>query len=121
MVLVVDDDASVRKALRRLFHAAGCDVDTFGSAAEFLAYDLLPEAGCVVLDICMPGISGLDLQKQLAVSNPDLPVIVITGHGDEEVRQRALQGGAIAVLDKPFDDQTLLDAVERAMARGKPS
>ena len=115
MVLVVDDDASVRKALRRLFHATGRDVETFASAAEFLAWDLPPDAGCLVLDTRMPGISGLDLQ-QLAVRNPDLPVVVITGHGDDEVRRRALDGGAIAVLDKPFDDQSLLDAVERALA-----
>src|SRR6058998_225135 len=121
MVLVVDDDASVRKALRRLFHATGRNVETFASAAEFLAYDLPPEAGCLVLDIRMPGISGLDLQKQLAMRNPDLPVVVITGHGDDEVRQRALEGGAIAILDKPFDDQSLLDAVELAMGRKRSS
>jgi FixJ family two-component response regulator len=118
-VLIVDDDASVRKALRRLFHASGHTVETFASATEFLACELPPDAGCLVLDIRMPGISGLDLQKQLAVRHPDLPVVVITGHGDDEVRQRALAGGAIAVLDKPFDDQALLDAVEQAMARGK--
>jgi FixJ family two-component response regulator len=121
MVLVVDDDASVRKALRRLFHAAGCDVETFASAGEFLAYDVPPDAGCLVLDIRMPGISGLDLQEQLAVRNPDLPVVVITGHCDDEVRHRALEGGAIAVLDKPFLDQSLLDAVELAMERRRSS
>ena len=121
MVLVVDDDASVRKALRRLFHATGRNVETFASAAEFLAYDLPPDAGCLVLDIRMPGISGLDLQKQLAMRNPDLPVVAITGHSDDEVRQRALEGGAIAILDKPFDDQSLLDAVELAMGRKRSS
>ncbi|PYO28517.1 MAG: DNA-binding response regulator, partial [Candidatus Rokuibacteriota bacterium] len=99
----------------------GRNVETFASAAEFLAYDLPPDAGCLVLDICMPGISGLDLQKQLAMRNPDLPVVVITGHGDDEVRQRALEGGAIAILDKPFDDQSLLDAVELAMGRKRSS
>ena len=117
MVLVVDDDASVRKALRRLFHATGYDVETFATAAAFLAFDLPPDAACVVLDIRMPGISGLDLQAQLTVLHPELPVIVITGHGDDEVRQLALTNGAVAFLEKPFDDQSLLDAVELAMQR----
>ena len=121
MVLVVDDDASVRKQLRRLFHASGYNVETFADATEFLSSDLPPDARCLVLDVRMPGISGLDLQSQLAVRNPDLPVVLITGHGDDEVRRRALENGAIAILDKPFDDQSLLDAVERAMARAKAS
>jgi two-component system, LuxR family, response regulator FixJ len=120
-VLVVDDDASVRKALRRLFRATGHNVEAFASAAEFLACELPPDAGCLVLDIRMPGISGLDLQEQLAARHSDLPVVVVTGHGDDEVRQRALENGAIAILDKPFDDQSLLDAVERAMTRGRSS
>ena len=107
--------------MRRLFHATGHDVETFASAADFLACELRPDAGCLVLDILMPGISGLDLQRRLAATHPDLPVVVITGHGDDEVRRRALENGAIAILDKPFDDQSLLDAVERAMARGTAS
>lgn len=107
--------------MQRLFRATGYNVETFASAAEFLACELRPDTGCLVLDILMPGISGLDLQRQLAVTHPDLPVVVITGHGDDEVRRRALENGAIAILDKPFDDQSLLDAVEQAMARGKVS
>ena len=114
-VFVVDDELSVRKALRRLFVSAGYGVETFASATEFLARDL-PAAGCVVLDIRMPGISGLDLQRQLGVRAPRLPVVIITGHGDDEIRQRALDGGAVDVIDKPFDDQVLLDAVGRAFA-----
>src|SRR5688572_1511319 len=115
-LFVIDVDLSVRKALRRLFRLAGYDVETFASATEFLAHDPLPLAGCVVLDIRMPGISGLDLQEQLASRRPQLPVVVITGHGDDETRQRALDGGAIDVIYKPFDDEVLLDAVARALA-----
>ena len=118
LVLVVDDDPSVRKALQRLFRSAAYPVETFASAAEFLAYDVPAGAACLVLDIRMPGISGLDLQQQLAATRPELPIVVITGHADAETRQRALAGGAVAVLYKPFDDQALLDAVARAIVRG---
>jgi two-component system, LuxR family, response regulator FixJ len=118
-VFVVDDDPSVRKALQRLFRSASYGVETFASASEFLALDVLPEAGCVVLDIRMPGISGLDLQQQLASKRPRLATVVITGHADEETRQRALDGGAVAVIYKPFDDQVLLDAVARGLAGTK--
>lgn len=119
MVLVVDDDASVRKALRRLFRSAGYDVEMFATGVEFLAHRPPQAPACLVLDVRMPGISGLDLQQQLATSNPGLPVVVITGHGDEDVRRRALDAGAAAILYKPFDDQALLDAVARAIARGR--
>jgi|SRR5262245_5274417 len=115
LVVVVDDDASVRKALQRLLRSAEYDVEVFASAAEALAGKRLGEAGCVVLDIRMPGISGLDLQRQLAGRYPRLPVVVITGHADEETRQRALAGGAVAVLYKPFDDEALLADIARAI------
>ncbi|HLY37099.1 MAG TPA: response regulator [Candidatus Binatia bacterium] len=115
-MLVVDDDASVRKALQRLFRSAGYPVETFASAADFLAHDVPLRGSCVVIDIRMPGISGLDLQQQLGARCPELPVVVITGHADAETRQRALDGGAVAVLYKPFDEEALLDAVTRAFA-----
>jgi len=120
LVVVVDDDASVRKALQRLLRSAEYEVEVFASAAEALAGERLGEAGCVVLDIRMPGISGLDLQRQLASRYPRLPVVVITGHADEETRQRALAGGAVAVLYKPFDDEALLADIARAIeSRGR--
>ena len=119
-VFVVDDDLSVRRALQRLFRSAGYGVETFSSAIDFLAHDVLPESGCVVLDIRMPGISGLDLQRQLASARPHLAVVVITGHADDETRRRMLDGGAVAVVYKPFDDEVLLDAVARALGRRSP-
>ena len=103
--------------MRRLFRSAGYPAETFASAAEFLAYERPPGVACVVLDIRMPGISGLDLQQQLATTRPELPVVIITGHADAETRQRALDCGAIAVLYKPFDDAALLDAVAQALER----
>ena len=120
-VLVVDDDASVRKALRPLLRSAGYAVEVFASAADFLAHPVPPGTGCLALDIRMPGISGLDLQQQLATTQPDLPIVVITGHGDAELRQRALAGGAVAVLYKPFEDEVLLEAVARAIGGGGPA
>lgn len=121
IVFVVDDDASIRKALRRLLRTAGCAVETFASASEFLALQDVPAGACMVLDIRMPGISGLDLQQQLAQTQPGLPVVMITGHGDTEVVQRALDAGAVAVLSKPFDDEALLDAVAKAVTLGHAS
>ncbi len=117
IVFVIDDDASVRKALQRLLRTVGRRVETFASAAEFLARESLPAWACVVLDVRMPGVGGFELQRRLATSHPALPVVMITGHGDDEVRQRGLDAGAIAVLDKPFDDQVLLDAVATALER----
>jgi FixJ family two-component response regulator len=114
LVAVVDDDASIRKALRRMLRASGYAVETFESAAEFLAQSSLLPA-CLVLDVRMPETSGLDLQRQLAESHPALPVVMITGHGSEAVRDRAVAAGAVAVLDKPFHDRRLLDAIERAL------
>jgi FixJ family two-component response regulator len=120
-VLVVDDDASVRKAVRRLLRSAGYLVEVFAGAGDFLAHPPPLDAGCLVLDIRMPGISGLDLQQQLAMTRPELPIVIITGHGDADLRQRALAGGAVAVLYKPFDDEALLASVARAIAGGAPS
>ena len=114
LVAVVDDDASSRKALRRLLRAAGYAVETFESAAEFLARSSFLPA-CLVVDIRMPETSGLDLQRQLAGSRPELPIVMITGHGSADVRERAVAAGAVAVLDKPFDDRALLAAINLAL------
>lgn len=116
VVAVVDDDASVRKALSRLLSTAGYAVETFTSAVDFLGHSFPPPA-CVVVDVRMPGMTGLALQHDLAAMYPRLPIVMITGHGSEAIRQRALDAGAVAVLDKPFSDQALLDALTDALAR----
>lgn len=117
-VFVVDDDLSVRKALARLMTSAGYAVETFSSAREFLDnghYQDVP--GCVVLDIRMPELSGLDLQQELKASAPTLPIIFITGHGDVPTSVRAMKGGAVDFLTKPFHDEDLLIIVAQALAR----
>lgn len=115
-VFVVDDDPSIRRALVRLIKSVGCDVETYPTAKEFLdAYD--KRAGCLVLDIRMPGLSGLELQEVLAERQIVLPIIFITGHGDVPMSVRAMKGGAVDFLQKPFNDQELLDAIQRALAR----
>jgi len=111
IVVVVDDDASVRRALARLLRSAGCAVETFGTASEFLERPASPVPSCLVLDVRLPGMSGLDLQARLALDHRELPIVFITGHGSGGLRQRALDAGAVAILDKPFDDRNLLDAV----------
>jgi FixJ family two-component response regulator len=114
IVGVVDDDPSMRTALRRLLQAVGCVVETFDDAEDFLAHGFRP-LGCLVLDVRMPGASGLDLQARLAATRPDLPVVMITGHPTADVHARALAAGAVAVLDKPFEEELLLEAVRRAL------
>lgn len=110
-VTVVDDDEAVRKALGRLFKSAGFGVETFASAAEFLRDGLRQRPGCLVLDVRMPGGTGLDLQQTLVESGWHLPIIFITAHEDEAARSLALERGAAAFLQKPFNDRVLLDAV----------
>ncbi len=116
VVFVVDDDASVRKALSRLLRSAGLRVETFASAQEFLLYDRPDASGCLVLDVQMPGLDGLELQRALNEANVSLPVIFITGHGDIPTSVRAMKAGAVNFLPKPFDDQDLLGAVRQAIA-----
>jgi FixJ family two-component response regulator len=117
-VFVVDDDASVRKALKRMVRSAGYCVTAFSSAAEFLDHDHHFEApGCLVLDIRMPGLSGLELQKHMAVAGIEIPIIFITGHGNVPACVHAMKAGAMDFLEKPFEDQALLDAVARAIAK----
>ena len=115
-VAVVDDDPSVRKALRRLLTAAGYAVETYNGAAEYVARRSTARVECLVLDVRMPAVTGLDLQRHLADTPGTPPIVMITGHGSPGVRERALATGAIAVLDKPFSDEALLDAIRRALA-----
>ena len=115
LVFVVDDDASIRKALGRLFRSLGMVVETFASAEEVLHALDHREPSCLILDLRLPGLSGLELQTQLAESGRHIPIVIITAHGDEHARQQALAAGAFGFLLKPFDEQTLLDAMERTI------
>ena len=117
-VFVVDDDASIRKALARLLASAGYAVETFASAREFLECGHHQDTpGCVVLDVSMPGLSGLDLQRELMAFTPPLPIIFISGHGTIPTSVRAMKGGAVDFLTKPVNDQDLLSVIKLAMAR----
>jgi FixJ family two-component response regulator len=117
MVHVVDDDAGMRKALGRMFEAAGYGVRTYASAGEFLIADKADEPACLVLDVRMPGPSGLELQSALARQEDPLPVVFLTGHGDIPMTVRALKAGAVDFLTKPVDKRTLLAAVDAALAQ----
>ena len=114
VVVVVDDDESVRESLPDLLREFGFTVLTFSSADEFLASDALERARCLVLDIVMPGMSGLDLQKELKSRGSKLPIIFITARKDEAIRKRVLDQGAVDVLLKPFSDTALRDALSKA-------
>ena len=118
-VFVVDDDVSVRDALRNLLRSVGLRVETFGSADEFLSSKPASAPSCLILDIRLPGRGGLDLQRQLAQSNREIPIIFITGHGDIPMSVRAIKDGAVEFLTKPFRDQDLLDAVNQAVERSR--
>jgi FixJ family two-component response regulator len=118
-VFVVDDDASLREALRSLFGSIGLKVETFGSASEFLASTLPDVPSCLVLDVRLPGLSGLDFQTELARANILMPIIFITGHGDIPMTVRAMKAGAVEFLTKPFRDQDLLDAVQMGIERDR--
>jgi RNA polymerase sigma factor (sigma-70 family) len=118
-VFVVDDDPSVRRAIKRLIGSVGLQVETFGSAPEFLSGKQSEGPGCLVLDIRLPGISGLDFQRQLAQANIHIPIIFITAHGDVAMTVRAMKAGAVEFLTKPFRDQDLLDAVHMALERDR--
>jgi RNA polymerase sigma factor (sigma-70 family) len=119
IVFVVDDDPSVRRAIKRLIGSVGLQVELFGSAHEFLHSKRSDAPSCLVLDIRLPGISGLDFQRQLAEANIHLPIIFITGHGDVPMTVRAMKAGAVEFLTKPFRDQDLLDAVQFALERDR--
>jgi FixJ family two-component response regulator len=116
-VIVVDDDQSLREALERLLRSVGYDVILFGSAAEFRAAPRPPSPCCLVLDVRMPGRSGLDLQQEMTQSGDAPPIIFISGHGDIPMTVKAMKAGAVEFLPKPFRDQELLDAVAQALVR----
>lgn len=115
VVFVVDDDPDVRAALRRLVHSVGFDVETFTSASEFLSAKRTRVPGCVILDVRLPDLSGLNLQERLTGADVDLPIIFITGYGDIPMTVRAMKAGALDFLTKPFRDQELLDAIQRGI------
>ena len=117
IVFVVDDDVSVREALESLIRSAGLRVESFASAEEFLARRRGDESGCLVLDVRLPNLSGIDLQKRMAKLDLALPIIFITGHGDVPTTVQAMKGGALEFLTKPFVDSDLLEAIQRAIAR----
>jgi FixJ family two-component response regulator len=119
IVFVVDDDASVRRALTNLFQSVGLTVEVFGSAPELLQGKLPDVASCLVLDIRLPGLSGLDFQSELARANINIPIIFMTGHGDIPMSVRAMKGGAVDFLTKPFRDQDILDSVATAIERDR--
>ena len=119
VVFVVDDDASVRDALSSLFRSVGLKVDLFESAAEFLQHKLPDATCCLVLDVRLPGMSGLDFQAELARAKIQVPIIFMTGHGDIPMSVRAMKAGASDFLAKPFRDQDMLDAVATALERDR--
>ncbi|HEX3561085.1 MAG TPA: response regulator transcription factor [Pyrinomonadaceae bacterium] len=119
VVFVIDDDASMRAAIKRLVGAVGLKVLTFASGQEFLAGHLPDAASCVVLDVRLPGLSGLDLQRELAARAISFPIIFITGHGDIPMSVQAMKAGAVEFLTKPFRDQDLLDAITQALAHDR--
>ena len=119
IVFVVDDDASVRNALKSLIRSVGLQVELFGSAQEFLQSKRPNAPSCLILDIRLPGISGLDFQRKLTETNNPIPIIFITGHGDIPMSVRAMKGGAVEFLTKPFRDQDLLDAIHVALERDR--
>jgi FixJ family two-component response regulator len=118
-VFVVDDDASIRDALKSLFGSVGLHAQAFASAPEFLQAKLPDTPSCLVLDVRLPGLSGLDFQAELAKANIQLPIIFITGHGDIPMTVRAMKAGAVEFLTKPFRDQDLLDAVQLGLDRDR--
>jgi FixJ family two-component response regulator len=115
LVAIIEDDDSYRGAVRRLLKSAGFPVQSFASAEEFLSSDQQHETGCLIADIRMPGMSGLDLQSKLNSDHCPIPTIFITAHGDEKMRLQAMRGGAVKFLAKPFDGETLLGAVRVAL------
>jgi FixJ family two-component response regulator len=118
-VFLVDDDASVREALSSLIRSVGLRVEVFSSAREFLREKAPDGPACLVLDVRLPGLSGMDLQRELAKANNGIPIIFVTGHGDIPMSVRAMKAGAVEFLTKPFRDQDLLDAIQLGLARDR--
>ncbi len=119
MVFVIDDDESIRESLKSLMRSVGLGVETFATAQEFLQSTRPDVPACLILDVRMPGLSGLDLQRDLAEANIHIPIIFITGHGDIPMSVRAMKAGAVEFLTKPFRDQDLLDAIQQALERDR--
>src|SRR5262247_4544926 len=112
MISIIDDNDSVRESLQRLMRSVGFAMNVFASAEEFLDSDRLRNTDCLILDVRLPGMSGLELQRHLATSHSDIPIIFITSYEDDDVRVRALNAGAVHYFLKPFNDEDLLDAIE---------
>ena len=119
IVFVIDDDGALREALSSLFRSVGLQVKAFASAAEFLQLKLPDGPACLVLDVRLPGVSGLDFQSELARANIDIPIVFMTGHGDIPMTVRAMKAGAVEFLPKPFRDQDMLDAVQIGLERDR--
>jgi FixJ family two-component response regulator len=119
VVFVVDDDASMRESLKNLIRSVGLRAELFASAQEFLRSKHPAVPSCLVLDVRLPGLSGLDLQKRMAEAGLQIPIIFITGHGDIPMTVRAMKAGAVEFLTKPFRDQDLLDAIQQALERDR--
>jgi FixJ family two-component response regulator len=119
VVYVIDDDASMRESLKSLLGSVGLHVESFGSAQEFFAKRLPDAAMCLVVDVRLPGLSGLDFQAELSQANIDVPIIFITGHGDIAMTVKAMKAGAVEFLAKPFRDQDLLDAVKLGLEKNE--
>ena len=117
VIAIVDDDLSAREGLSSLIRSAGLQVETFASAPEFLARPSAETPNCLVLDLQLPGLSGLDLQKRMAESGLEIPIIFLTGHGDIPASVKAMKAGAVEFLTKPFDEQELLRAIQEAIER----
>lgn len=117
IVFVVDDDVSVRESLESLIEFAGWQAETFAAAADFLARPRTTTPSCLVLDVSLPDLNGLELQKLIASERRDMPIIFITGHGDVPMSVQAMKGGAVEFLTKPFDDEILLSAIRHALTR----
>jgi FixJ family two-component response regulator len=117
IVMIVDDDNSTRKSVRRLMKSFGIAVETFPSAEEFLGSDRLDKTSCLILDVHMPGMNGLELQKRLIASGSVIPIIFITAFANDGARAQAMRAGAVAYFVKPFDDEELLNCIRAALQR----
>jgi FixJ family two-component response regulator len=118
-IVIVDDDPSVRKGLERLIRSLGWETESFGSAQEFLASARIQAPSCLVLDLQLPGLSGLELQKQMTEAGVETPIVFLTGHGDIPASVKAMKAGAIEFLTKPVDEQDLLKAIQEAIERDR--
>src|ERR1041384_725435 len=119
IVFVVDDDISVRESLEALIRCAGWEPRAFASAQEFLGHPRVQAPGCLVLDVALPGLNGLELQRRIAADRAELPIIFITGHGDVPMSVQAMKGGAVEFLTKPFGDEVLLSAIHHAIDKSR--